>query len=384
MKTSIYSDLLLTFQSAQNVQPNQLVKHLQKCRIPKHLQNALCDAVLGDNRPLNNWIFTEGLKFNQCIAWIAPVNSKQPAYVWMMGEQNQVSTQVHKWFSEARSILATDPLLKQSLLSPPLLFVDTYAVSNLTSSIFGYEDEFAIFQVGYKNTPTETTDLDQRMIINAGLAIKKRKMALDRMQEISFLDEATKSCLLEKLEFFAVIHNEGHNQGHFVGAWPFDEKVKKKCIQYEAVEEFRSCLASVVFAEHLPLTQNQKDIYALSVFVTRFFGFGYEAFCLKEQRRETIREITVGLLFFEWLLSRNAIMIDKQQNLVVEVEKIRPALIDAYKLIFEQELSMSKYGQNDLKATARSWYQIAFPDSQYSQTAKSVYDHLQEVSMKTT
>lgn len=384
MKTSIYTDLLLTFRAAQNVQPDQLVKQIQQCCLPKHLQSALCDAVLGDNRPLNNWVFTEGLKINQCIAWIAPVNSEQLAYVWMIGEQNQASIHVHKWFAEARSALATDPLLKQSLVSPPLLFVDTYAVSSSTPSAFGYEDEFAIFQVGYKNTPTEVTDLNQRMIINAGIAIKKRKMALDRMKEISYLDEITKSCLLENLEFFAVMHNEGHNQGHFVGAWPFDEKVKKKCIQYEAVEEFRSCLASVVFAEHLPLTQAQKDSYALSVFMTRFFGFGFEAFCLEVQRRETIREITVGLLFFEWLLFCNAIMIDQRQNLVVKIDKIRPALIDAYKLIFEQEVSMNRCGQNDLKAVARYWYQLAFPNSQYSQIARNVYDHMRGICLKIT
>ncbi len=383
METSIYANLLPIFQASQNVQPDKLVTQIQKCIIPINLQNALCEAVLGDNRSLNTWVFTEGLKINQCIAWIAPVHSEQPSYVWMIGEQNKVSIKVHKWFTKARSTLANDPLLKQTLISPPLLFVDTYAVSNLNPSAFGYEDEFAIFQVGYKNIPTEVTDLDQRMIINARLAIKKRKVALDRMLEVSLIDEVTKSCFLDNLEIFAVIHNEGHNQGHFVGAWPFDEKVKKKCIQYEAVEEFRSCLASIIFVEHLPLTQSQKDSYALSVFATRFFGFGFEAFCLKIQRRETIREITVGLMCFEWLLSRNAITIDKQLRLVIKAEKIRHALIDAYRLIFEQEVSMSKYIQNDLKIMARYWYRIAFPDSKYSQTAKRVYNNIQEVFLKT-
>lgn len=88
MRTNIYTDLLALFQTAQNVQPDQLVKQIQQCCIPKHLQSALCDAVLGDNRPLNNWVFTEGLKINQCIAWIAPVNSEQPAVICVVGEHS--------------------------------------------------------------------------------------------------------------------------------------------------------------------------------------------------------------------------------------------------------------------------------------------------------
>ena len=238
VKSVVYNDLLTVFRSSQGADPEMLSVLVRGCDIPESLKVSICKAVLGDNRSLNAWLFTEGLLPGQCIAWIAPIRSGgSRRYVWMIGEQNETSRQVHEWFREARLDLTEDPWLMQESVTPSLLFVDTFEVSKTSVGEMQYEDEFAVFQVGYKNTPVEVSDLDQKMVINTAFALRKRQEAFARMEQLGWLDDSEQvTDIRDDLEVFAIIHNEGHNQGHFVGAWPFEERVKKKCLLYEAVE----------------------------------------------------------------------------------------------------------------------------------------------------
>jgi hypothetical protein len=378
-KTELYFDLLAVFKSAQGKSISNLSFEVSRCNILEQLKFAVGMAISGDNRPLNKWLFTEGFIPGQCIAWIAPIRSDVPKYVWMLGKQNQASIQVHRWFEEVRTALFIDPLLAQEQITPKLLFVDTFEVSTVSIDGLRYEDEFAVFQVGYKNVPVEVSDLEQKMVINSTRALHKRQEAFTRMNNLGWTNDETLSELYSDLETFSVIHNEGHNQGHFVGAWPFDEMVKKKCLLYEAVEEFRACLATIIMAEHLPLTETQKNNYALSVFMSRFLGFGFEAFCLNTQRRETAREITVGLMFFEWLVLKEVISLNELGKKSINIAQVRPALFEAYSLIFTQESGLSRNNQDGLKDIARFWYQLAFPGGEYSQKAKIVYNLMRGV-----
>jgi hypothetical protein len=382
-KSATYADLLTVIRSAQGKSVSELSGAIMGCEIPEQLKVSVCAAIEGDNRSLNNWLFTEGLMPNQCIVWIAPIRSDTPRYVWMVSEQNKTSIKIHGWFREVRPALAEDQLLLQEKITPSLLFVDTLEVSGVSIGELHYEDEFAVFQVGYKDTPVEVSDLDQKMIINTAFALRKRHEALVRMEWLGWLDDEYVGGLRTDLEAFTIIHNEGHNQGHFVGAWPFEERIKKKCLLYEAVEEFRACLASIALAEHLPLTDKRKNNYALSVFISRFLGFGFDAYCLEKQRRETAREITVGLMFFEWLVKKRAIKLDSPNGVSVNANEVKLVLLEAYRLIFVQETSLRRDGQDDLKRVARFWYQQAFPGGTYSHEAKNVYNALREASTKT-
>ncbi len=299
----------------------------------------------------------------------------------MLGQQNPTASLVHRWFDDAQKTIIYDRLLDQQMPPPPpLLFVDTFAVSNRSRESLDGEDEFAIFQTSYKDSPTEVSDHQQRMVINATYATKKREQAFGNL--LASVTEYTSPVIDElrnNLSLYGILHNEGHNRGHFVGAWAHEDSIKKNCPMYGAVEEFRACIGAIVLAEHLPLTELQKDAFALSVFMSRFFGFGYEAYLLSEHRRETVREITVGLMFFEWLVQEGVIR-EYGDYLRINYPEVRPALIRAFSLIYEQEANVENRDFEALKKIAREWYRLAFPNSNYSLLSKKVYNRIVQLS----
>jgi hypothetical protein len=340
---------------------------------------ALIRALHGDNRPLNSLLYRAGESPESNLIWVAPIKAEIPRYVWMLGKTNRLSVRVHGWFNLVREALRSDSLLQQHLISPPLLFVDATAISSVTLNELQGEDEFAIFQTGYEEAPDEVSDLDQRMVMNMKYSITKRTVAQERMERLFDPESALVKCCRENLELFAILHNEGHNQGHFVGSWPHEDVVKKHTVLYEAVEEFRACVAAVLLAQHLPLTKLQKQAFALSVFATRCLGFGYDAYFLSEQRRETAREIAVGLFFLEWLV-KEGVVYESTPKGTYEIREglILEAFIYAFAAINEEEKLLSHSDADGLREIAIGWYQFAFPGGDYSQTAKSLYNQIQE------
>lgn len=375
-----FSQLLNIFRTSEGKAPHDLCTKISEVLLPQQLLYGLTEAIHGDNRPLNNWLFTSGMTEGQCLVWIAPVRSNTFKYAWMVGFRNKVSLLVHHLFTEAKPLLEEDEYLLQTRVPAELLFVDIHEVSSVVVDDFKYDDEFAIFQVGYKDAPVEVPDFEQKMILNADYGKLKRRLALDRFLSCFESDDDTVlSSLSEKLDFFTIVHNEGHNRGHYVGAWPYEDTVKKNCLLYEAVEEFRACLSTIMVFEHFPFTDSEKDAYALCVFITRFLGFGFEAFCLETQRRETAREITVGLMFFEWLLKHGVITQSSTGKFSVSTKNVRPTLQMAYKEIFQTEKAIEHKSEIALMKAGRDWYQFAFPNGGYSQNAQMVYTSIKVI-----
>lgn len=379
VQQKIFGDLLEVFDLGQGQDPVSLSKNVDLCDIPLDLKSALIKAINGDNRPLNGWLFSEGFCKEQCIAWIAPVkDSTSYKYAWMIGWPNKTSLEVQGWFRDIRSMTKSDSLLLQEHITPELLFVDTHKVSKTNFDEFAYEDEFAIFQLGYKNAPVEVGDFDQRMVINTRFAVKKRLSALQNIDFICYSNRNKDiiSCIKNNLELFSILHSEGHNQGHFVGAWPLLDRVKRKTVLYEAIEEFKACLASVVFVEYMPMVNSEKTAFAVSVFMSRFLGYGYDAYKLKHHRRETVREITVGLMFFEWLVYDNVVHVYESGKIDFDGDNLKTSLIKAYRKIFNQEHNVKERNYGELKTIAKYWYKLAFPMQEYSLNAKKVYNAL--------
>ena len=359
--------------------PKMLWDEVCKAVADQSLQQPLNEAIFGENRPLNAWLFNESTKQDANLVWLAPVKSDRPKYVWMIGKPNPEASKVHEWYKEVRQNLYHDPLLVQRKIPPSLLFVDPIAISSVTLSELVGEDEFAIFQTAYEKTPDEVPDIEQRMVINMKYSITKRKSALIRLQSLCDESEALTNCFAENLELFSVLHNEGHNQGHFVGHWPHEDVVKKTVVLYEAVEEFRACLASVLLATHLPISQIQKEAFALSVFATRFFGFGYDAFMLQSQRRETAREIVVGVFFFEWLMKEGVLELDLEKcRLRINSNMILSAFFSAFLGINNAEKKIAYLDSEGLREIATNWYKFGFPNKCYSQNVQMLYTKISE------
>ena len=371
-----FNALLELFQKSSNMSGAQLAQLIRELPLDLALSSALQQAVLGDNRPLNAWLFKEGAYPNTPLVWIAPIRARNPRYVWMVGHANSTAHSVHTWFTNVRDATKADFLLRQTSISPPLLFVDPYKVSTATTREAGQEDEFAIFQTGYEKTVDEVSDLDQRMVINVQHSIAKRRQAIMRLRKVLRNNDTIANLLDENIELYAILHNEGHNQGHFVGAWPHEDVIKKNTVLYESVEEFRACVAAVLLAEHLPLSENLKDGFALSVFMTRFFGFGFDAYGLKVQKRETAREVTVGIFFFEFLLANKVISIEKGADTIclnIDLSRLRPAFTLAFRQLFEEESAAERTGAG-LRSIAENWYRKGFPGGEYSKSVVEVYN----------
>jgi hypothetical protein len=362
---------------------DKLQEAIRQLGLTDDLMVALVEAIAGDNRKINTWIFERTPLKDAPIVWAAPIRSIEQPYAWMVGFHSSQAEYALGLLNNAEAITASDPLLRHTAVPPPLLFVAPLVVSSAKDYRNGADkpDEFAIFQVGYKNSPTEVSDLEQRMIINSTHLSTKRATSLDRLRMVLQEDGPLLPIVEHRLELFGILHSEGHNRGHFVGSWPFEDIIKKNCILYEAVEEFRACLASVLLVEKTDLSEIEKDAFALSVFMTRFFGYGYEAFRLKDHRRETVREITVGLLFFEWLLHDSVlsvIKIDEKPQLQFQFKSLRSSFKKAFEKIDHDEAQLVHDDSEGLRKIAREWYGRAYPNGYYSQNSLSVLNYLCE------
>lgn len=372
--------LLLLLRSADTLTPEAFIKELGKINLEGEIVSTLISAIGGDNRPINNWLFTHRHEANTPLVWLAPTAyENRTHYAWMIGYRSQLAEDVEQRFAKASKMTVTDPLLLETSVPSPLLFVDPVEVSQKATANPTNEvdyDEFAIFQTNYKGTKTEVSDLEQRMVMNTKYLISYREKTLRRAKLLLDSDETLDS-ISTNIELLALLHTEGHNRGHFLGPWPLDKQ--KKIVLYEALEEFRACLVAIKLGEHLGLTRQEQDALAVSAFFTRFLGYGYDAYCLPEQRRRTTREITVGLMFFQTLIRKEAISFNQKTRKFLKLgpTSIRQALLEALDEIHRKEF-LGKRNVASLRDSARHWYGVAFPNRNYSEEAVAVYTTLSQ------
>lgn len=140
-----YKQLITIFKNENGKDGWIVAQEINELEIPVTIKNALIKAVTGDNRDLNEWLFSEGMTEGQTLVWIAPIKAPSPTYVWMLGSQPEVATKVQRWFRDAGESTRLDSLLQQVQVTPPLLFVKPIALSR---SILGNDtqDEFAFFK----------------------------------------------------------------------------------------------------------------------------------------------------------------------------------------------------------------------------------------------
>lgn len=384
-----WQDLLNLFRLSDSLTEQVLIERIRALALSDDLCHALICSIQGNNRIINEYLFDLSVTYQKPIAWIAPVIiNGNKRYAWMIGQVSSEISEVRSRFDGASARVRDDSILRCDQEPKPLMFIEPLAVSDFSESAQpnGFEtdtivDDFAVFQVGYKEVNGDIADFDQRLVLNATLLEKNFKTAINRAKTvISGLPEADNCLLEQQAKLLAMLHAEAHNRGHFAGSWPFDKY--KTCLLHEAVEEFRACLNAIKWAEYLNLSNHQTNLFAFAVFAVRFFHYGYRAYVDPIKTHQSIRETSVALMFFETLLQSGVLCVDLNEKIFhqFELNQLRLALIAASARLNQQELEAKNKGIDGLREVGRYWYKIAYPNSNISPEAQSIFTHLRDFS----
>ncbi|MEK7063782.1 MAG: hypothetical protein AAB955_03800 [Patescibacteria group bacterium] len=367
--------ILDLFRNANSLSEDALIAVVASAELDTEEKAALLDSIQGDNRKMNKWLFSLPADYAKEIHWMVPVKWEgKRMFAWMIGRQSDKTSKVRDLFDLAAKGCEADPLLIQKSVPLPLLFIWPREVTKFDGWEYRKDtdkNEFAIFQTGYDAVVEEYTDFDQRMALNMQYLTDFRLAALKRLELLTGPQQYIDS-LRSDIDFFAMLHTEGHNRAHFVGPWPLDSE--KVCIAHELVEECRSCLGAIAMAEHMPLTEEQRDNLAVSIFTTRFFGYAYGAYKTEKKLREEVRETMVGLMFFMRGIESGAVSWDGK-TLKIDPRKLRKALLAMLKEQHEAEARI-KPSIPDLKELGLKWTRRIFPHSRYPDAVMQVYDAL--------
>jgi len=380
-----WQNLLELFRSSNNLTKPMLVDSIKALTLPKNLTSALEASIKGNNRAINEHLFNLPVTHQEPIAWIAPVLvGSQKTYAWMVGQVSPEIPEIRAKFRKASSAVREDQLLMCSCEPKPLMFLDPFAVSSFSDiaplpnvSNSNENGDFAIFQVGYKDKTGDIEDFDQSLVLNSTLLEQNFNSAIQvAVKVLSEVEQIDVHSLIRKARLFSMCHAEAHNRGHFAGAWSFDNQ--KNCLLHEAVEEFRACLNAIRWSEHLGFSSDEMDLFAFSVFAVRFFHYGYKAYIDPLKTHQTVREISVGLMFFEILRQANVFYCDGETPYLqkFDISLVKPALISALEKLNQQESNARLKGVDGLREVGRYWYQLAYPHADLSPEAQSLYTFL--------
>ena len=309
----------------------------------------LLKAVKGDNRELNDWIFNLPSTYDKILAWAGKVKTDGGEKItWLVGYIDTVGqTEVRKLLDDAWGAICENKLFFNPSKKPPYItyltsivssewqknqdissllnttpqfgrvgmFVESTALSHNKPLTPAHHEEvnmssdIEIFQANYsKNAITE--DSDWKMPLSSDFLIDKTKILFERVKHfctketISFYEKN----VVPNANIITKLHTEIHNHGHFLGPFVYSQAEKNE-ESYEAIEEYRACLISSSVAEHLKI---EKEIYfglPVHIFLMRFLGYGLDYFLTKNEDIVSIREMEVGVLFFDLLEKKKGIEI---------------------------------------------------------------------------
>ncbi len=333
---------------------------------------------LTDSNSLNKWMFGLPPTYSNLVIWIAPVvYNDSVKYVWMVGHFDSQMIQIRQLIENAYSKFANDDLLKCPKLTPFLLYVSTIATSKWQEAYSGSEEtnDFAIFQVYYGGEEIKK-DVDQLLVMNSTFLTKSILDIRPRLEQVcdDITLEYIESKVFPKLDFLTKLHTELHNIGHFCGDWLLDET--KKCEDYEAIEEYRACLAAVGLSFYLDLDQETRKAFAVLVTITRIFKYGLDAFLNPDKTRQVIREITSAVFFMEDMILNNVIQIS-QQNGSVKFSLNTDSVLESINLsltkicVFESQNKTS--GLAALSKYARDEYARIYPNQELTEDTSLLY-----------
>lgn len=366
--------------SADQLSMDELLQRISALDLSPVLIQALKKAVYGETNELLQLLVKSSAMDRELVVMLAPVDvAGRKRYAWMIGKIQASLSDFRNRFKRAGTGVAVDALLTCSIEPPPVIFVSVFAASYFermpgSTDIDGVVEDFVIFRISEAGNDVQE-DIERQLIQNISFISRNMQVALSN-GEIVFGESISslKSVFAGKTEFFGMLHVEAHNRGHFAGPWPFNSA--KSGPMHDPIEEFRACLCAVRWSEYLGLSEIEQDAFAVGIFFSRFLYYGLRAYRRPVKTRQSIREITVGLMFFELLRRSGAIQSCHSSGLYLDIALVRPTLLAALKRLHDQESTAWHIGPESLRIVAREWYQVAYPDSEISLAARHIYDVL--------
>jgi len=374
--TGSWLDLCLLLHNIDDISETEFLDALSNMELSSAFKSGIRKAFRGNTGDLLSSLFSAPPTQEDPVVLLAPVNIRgKKHFAWMIGHIPSSLVDLRKRFTEAREYVRVDPLLINHADPPFVLFVEPVAVSRVQMIASGDSelsaDDFAIFRAG--RTTDDEEDVDQQLLLDLNIIRQNLQEAYKTGRSVfgdSFRD--VESCLREDVDLLGMIHGEAHNRGHFAGPWPFTRN--KSSLMHEAVEEFRACLCAIQWGEHLGLTSVQKDALAVSIFLTRFLHYGLRAYKREIKTRQSIREISVGLMFFETLRHDGVIRDGSGSVLSLNIGALRPSLKAMLTRLHGEEKKVRLLGSEALRGVFRSLYHLAYPSGKLSFVANRIYE----------
>ena len=340
------------------------------------LYHVLKNTAEGNPDSMNEWLFSLPPNYTGVIGWLAKVQYLQTErFVWMVGVIDDETALVRDFINNNWYKANANPLLACPRKPPFLLYLKPSAQStwqqNLPQSNEEKIGDFSMFQVDYKGEKLRD-DIDQLMAMNSIFLCNQVYQIFEAMKMSCSeeLLEYFEKNVLPKVGLLSKLHTELHNYGHFIGAFPYDNKTKN-CDEYEAVEEYKACLVAIELVSTLSDDLDLVNSFALLVVCTRIFGYGLRSYLVPEKTVQLVREISVGLFFFEQLKNNGVLKFDKKIS--IEIPSIRLSTKKLVQEIDASEAQAKENGNQILVDYAVHLYSRSYPNKCLSPELSKLY-----------
>ena len=342
---------------------------------------AAISNAISNSDAVNSWFFQVPVTYNKPLIWLSSVkNTETLRFVWSIGYIHPVTKTIQDLIKPNLNLIEQIPLL-QAPKSPPFLVYFNPVKSStwqMSPDLPLIEDisELNIFQVGYDGDNTKQ-DVDQTLIMNVkfleeqGAKLQQRVLDFGSQDLIAFCEEF----IFSQLNLLTALHVEVHNWGHFLGYFPLSEN--KNLASYESVEEYRACLVGGLFG--IQLFQPDLSLaLCLVIALNRILIYGFEPYLRADEDKtfQDVREITVAVLFYQFLLDDGVLTLESGK-LDIDTSKLISSFTRLGFAIQEMEQNANSKAL-ELEKYAIKVFKKAYPKKQFPLILSSFWSKLSQ------
>lgn len=327
------------FEGVENLPEDQIIAGFNQLPLPPQHIDALTQSAMGNRSEIDKLLRSdEAVK-----VWFVPIDESLGSpnrYAWVVAESDELGLHMKDVAACLHNTALNSDLLRPGgdfpdRATPPIIWIKPFKSSELPRPLAeDGSDEFYIFQTPKAENEELIDDFDQELVINGELVDRLAAIGIERLKQLFVIEGDALGELEKHSSYYARVHLEGHNQGHFVGPWPLDRK-KKDHESYDFIEELRACLTAVAMLDgQTEISSVATEALALQILTTRLLVHGKTAYDLgSEQRtRQQVRELIVPAILFERARRDGAILPGPDKYL------LRPSLLVQSMLNFLAEI----------------------------------------------